>query len=75
MRTSDIKTAMKMYMHNQNVPDASTNLENCSLKSTFSARQSERMKQIGEPLNEISLQFGGIEERPTDMEGSCESPE
>ena len=33
------------------------------------------MNQIGEPRNEIWVQFGRIEERPTDMEGTCESTE
>jgi len=45
------------------------------LKLALSARQSEAMNQIGEPLNEISSQFREIEERPTDVEGSCESTE
>ena len=55
---------MKMYRHNKNVSDASTNLETLFLKPALSVRQSERMKQIGEPLKEILLQFGRIEERP-----------
>ncbi len=55
---------MKMYRHNKNVSDPSTKPETLFLKPALSVRQSERMKQIGEPLKEISLQFGRSEEWP-----------